>query len=329
MKAIVQDRYGPPDVLVLEEIDKPAVGDDDVLVRVHAAGVDQGVWHLMAGLPYLVRIMGFGLRAPKVRVRGMDFAGRVEAVGRSVTGPQPGDQVFGTCDGSFAEYACARENRLAPKPVNLSFEQAAAVPVSGCTALHGLRDRGEVRAGQRVLIVGAGGGVGTFAVQLAKAFGAHVTGVCSTAKTDLVRSIGADDVIDYTREDFADGRRRYDVILDTAGNRSLSHLRRALTPRGTLVIVGGERGGRWTGGFERQALRAPVLSMLVGQRLRSLISAERTEDLQVLRERIEAGEVTPVIDKTYPLSEVPAAIRYMRAGHTRGKVVIAVLTAER
>ena len=201
MRAIVQDRYGSADVLALREIDTPAVGVDDVLVRVHAAGVDQGVWHIMAGLPYLVRIMGYGLRAPKVSVRGTDVAGRVEAVGANVTRFQPGDEVFGSCDGSFAEYACARADRLAPKPASLSFEQAAAVPVSGCTALLGIRDKGEVRAGQRVLVIGAGGGVGTFAVQIAKAFGAEVTGVCSTSKTDLVRSIGAERVIDYTRED--------------------------------------------------------------------------------------------------------------------------------
>jgi NADPH:quinone reductase-like Zn-dependent oxidoreductase len=329
MRAIVQDRYGPPDVLALREIAEPVVGDRDVLVRVHAAGLDQGVWHVMAGLPYMVRVMGFGLRAPKVRVRGTEVAGRVEAIGGNVTRLQPGDEVFGTCDGSFAEYVCAREDKLARKPSNLSFEQAAAVPVSGCTALHGLRDKGELRAGQRVLIVGAGGGVGTFAVQLAKSFGADVTGVCSAAKADLVRSIGADDVIDYTREDFADGRRHYDLILDTAGNRSLSHLRRALTPRGTLVIVGGEGGGRWTGGFGRQIVRAPVVSIFVGQRLRPLVSVERTEDLELLRERIEAGQVTPVIDRTYPLDEVPAAIRYMREGRVGGKVVITVLPADR
>jgi NADPH:quinone reductase-like Zn-dependent oxidoreductase len=238
-KAIVQDRYGSPDVLELKEIERPSVGEQDVLVRVHAAGVEQGVWHLMAGLPYLVRVMGFGLRAPKIPVRGMDVAGVVEAVGGSVTGLRPGDEVFGTCDGSFAEYARTEEERLAPKPANLSFEQAAAVPISGCTALQGLRDSGELRAGQRALIVGAGGGVGTFAIQLARAFGAEVTGVCSTAKLDLVRSLGADAVIDYTREDFTEGGEQYDLILDTAGRRKLSDLRRALTRRGTLVIVGG------------------------------------------------------------------------------------------
>jgi NADPH:quinone reductase-like Zn-dependent oxidoreductase len=247
MKAIVQDTYGSPDVLQLREIDKPVVGDDNVLVRVHAAGVDQRVWHLMAGLPYLVRLAGVGLRAPKNPVRGVDVGGRVEAVGVNLIQFQPGDEVFGTCRGSFAEYACARADQLAPKPANLTFEQAAAVPVSGCTALQAVRDRGKIRPGQRVLIIGAGGGVGTFAVQLAKAFGAEVTGVSSTTKVELVRSIGADRVIDYTREDFADDRNCYDVILDIAGNRSLSHLRRALAPEGTLVLVGGEGGGRCRG----------------------------------------------------------------------------------
>jgi NADPH:quinone reductase-like Zn-dependent oxidoreductase len=324
MKAIVQDTYGSVDVLELRDVDKPVAGDDEVLVKVQAAGVDQGVWHLMEGLPYLVRLMGFGLRAPKVGIRGTEVAGRVEAVGANVTSFRPGDEVFGSCEGSFAEYASARADKLAPKPANLGFEQAAAVPVSACTALHGLRDSAQVRAGQRVLIIGAGGGVGTFGVQLAKAFGAEVTGVCSTAKTDLVRSIGADHVVDYTREDFAEGRQRYEVILDTAGNRSLSQLRRALTPRGTLVIVGGEGGGRWTGGFERQILRAPLLSLVVGQKLRPLMSTERREDLEVLKELIEAGKVTPVVDSTYPLSEVPEAIRHMREGRARGKVVITV-----
>ena len=327
MMAIVQDRYGPPDVLELREIDRPVAGPDDVLVRVCAAGVDQGVWHLMAGQPYLARLMGVGFRAPKVPVRGFEVAGRVEAAGGNAAGFQPGDEVFGSCEGgsgSFAEYACARVDRLAPKPANLGFEQAAAVPVSGVTALQALRDRAEVRAGQRVLVIGAGGGVGTFAVQLAKAFGAEVTGVCSAAKQELVRSLGADDAIDYTQEDFADGRDRWDVILDTAGNRSLSHLRRALTPHGTLVIVGGEGGGRWLGGFDRQAVRAPVLSLFVGQRLRSLIGAVRADDLQVLRELIEAGKVTPVVDRVYPLSEAADAVRYLRGGHASGKIVLSV-----
>lgn len=323
MKAIVQDTYGSPDVLELREIDKPMVGDDEVLVRVHAAGVDQGVWHLMAGLPYLVRIAGVGLRAPKNPVRGMDVAGRVEAVGENVTRFRPGDEVFGRCDGSFAEYACAQAERLAPKPANLSFEQAAAVPTSGFAALQAVRDQGKVRPGQRVLIIGAGGGVGTFAVQLTKAYGADLTGVCSTTKTDLVRSIGADHVIDYTREDFADDDVRYDVILDIAGNRSLSHLRRALAPEGTLVIVGGEGGGNWFGGIDRQ-LRALVLSRFASQKLGTWISTERKEDLEEVRELLEAGKVTPVVDRTFPLSEAPEAIRYMRNGHARGKVVITI-----
>ena len=323
MKAIVQDMYGSPDVLELREIDKPVVGGDEVLVRVHAAGVDQGVWHLTAGLPYLVRVAGVGLRAPKNPVRGVDVAGRVEAVGENVTRFGPGDEVFGTCRGSFAEYACAGADRLVPKPANLTFEQAAAVPVSGCTALQAVRDRGKVRPDQRVLIIGAGGGVGTFAVQLAKAFGAEVTGVCSTTKVELVRSIGADRVIDYTREDFADGRNRFDVILDIAGNRSLSHLRRALAPEGTLVIVGGEGGGRWLGGVDR-TLRALMLSPFARQKLGTWIATQPKEDLEALRELLEAGKVTPVVDRTFPLTEVPEAIRYLRDGRARGKVVITV-----
>jgi NADPH:quinone reductase-like Zn-dependent oxidoreductase len=248
----------------------------------------------------------------------------VEAVGNNATQVQPGAEVFGIGEGSFAEYVRARPDKLAPKPANLSFEQAAAVPISGLTALQALRDTGKLQPGQRVLIVGAAGGVGTFAVQLAKAFGAQVTGVASTTKVELVRSIGADEVIDYTREDFAGGGRRWDLIVDTAGRRSLSQLRRALTRRGTLVIVGGEGGGRWLGGFDRQILRAPLLSGLVRQRLRPLVAKERRADLLVLKELIEAGKVTPVIDRTYPLSEVPQAIRYLEQGHARGKVVITV-----
>ncbi len=322
MKAIVQDTYGSPDVLELRDIDKPVVGDDDVLVRVHAASVSIGDWHIMTGLPYLIR-MGSGLRGPKARVRGQDVAGRVEAVGKDVTRFQPGDEVFGTCDGSFAEYARARKDKVAPKPANLTFEQAAAVPTTGSTALQALRDVGRVQPGQKVLIIGAAGGVGSFAVQIAKAFGAHVTGVCSTTKVDLVRSIGADEVIDYTRDDFAETGERYDLILDIAGNRSVSHLRRALAPRGTLVIVGGEGGGRWFGGIDRQ-LRALVLSPFVGQRLGTFIAKQNGEDLVVLKELIEAGKVTPVIGKTYPLNEVPEAVRYLEEGHARGKVVITV-----
>jgi NADPH:quinone reductase-like Zn-dependent oxidoreductase len=325
MKAIVQDAYGSADVLELRDIPKPVPKDNEVLVRVHAAGLHRGDWHVMTGLPYLIRIVvpALGLRRPKVLVRGMDVAGTVAAVGEHVTRFQPGDAVFGWCDGSFAEYACAPEDHFAPKPANLSFEQAAAVPTSGFAALQGLRDMGEVQPGQKVLVIGAAGAVGLFAVQLAKAFGAQVTGVCSTAQVELVRSIGADEVIDYTRDDFADGTRHWDLILDTAGHRSLSQLRRALTPKGTLMIVGSEGRGRWLGGFDR-SLRAPVLSRFVGQRLRMLASKPRQEDLQTLRELIEAGKLTPVIDRTYPLREVPEAIRQLEAGHTRGKIVITV-----
>jgi len=323
MKAIVQDRYGSADVLELKEIDRPAVGNGDVLVKVHAAAAHQGDWHLMTGRPYLVRIMGFGLRRPKTTVRGMDVAGRVEAVGTSVTQFQPGDEVFGWCNGSFAEYACAPVSNFLPKPARLTFEQAAAVPISGMTALQAVRDTGQVRAGQKVLITGAAGGVGSFAVQIAKAFGAEVTGVCSTTKADLVRSIGADHVIDYTREDFTRGGQRYDVIVDTAGRRPLRHLRRALGPAGMLVLVGGEGGDRWLGGFDRQ-LRAVLLSPFVRQHLRMLVSVERQEDLAVLKEMIEARMVTPVIDRRYPLSETPEAIRYLAQGHAIGKTVINV-----
>ena len=332
MKAMTQDRYGSADVLALADIDRPAVGDDDVLIRVRAAGVGPDVWHLMTGRPYFVRLMGVGLRKPKARVVGRDVAGSVEAVGKDVTQFQPGDEVYGTCRGAFAEYACAAagskggvggDGVLALKPAKLTFEQAAGVPTSACSALQGLRDAGGIQAGQSVLIIGASGGVGTFAVQLARGFGAHVTGVCSTQKVDLVRSIGAEHVIDYTREDFADGARRYDLILDTAGRRSLSHLRRALTPRGTLVIVGGEGGGRLTGGFERQ-LRAVVLSPFLRQQLRSLTAVERREDLRFLKELIEAGKLTPVISRTYPLDEAPKALADADEGHGRGKNIITV-----
>jgi NADPH:quinone reductase-like Zn-dependent oxidoreductase len=323
MKAIVQDIYGTTDVLGLRDLDKPEIADDEVLVRVHAAGVDRGVWHVMTGLPYPIRLAGYGLRAPKTPVPGADVAGVVEAVGKDVTRFQPGDEVFGIGKGAFAEYARAREAKLAPKPANLTFEQAAVVAISGLPALQGLRDHGKVRPGQKVLIVGASGGVGTYAVQLAKAFGAEVTGVCSTTKVDVVRSLGADHVIDYTRADFAEGGQRYDVILDIGGNSSLSRLRRALTPRGTLVIVGGETGGRWLGGTDRQ-IRALMLSPFLGQKLGTFISKENHKDMLVLKELIEAGKVTPVIDRTYPLSDVPQAIRYVEEGHARGKVVITV-----
>jgi NADPH:quinone reductase-like Zn-dependent oxidoreductase len=323
MKAIIRDTYGSADILELREIDKPEIGDDEVLVRVHAAGVDQGVWHVMTGLPYPIRLAGYGLRAPKTPVLGADVAGVVEAVGNDVTRFQVGDEVFGIGKGSYAEYARAREDRLAPKPANLTLEQAAAVAISSLPALQGLRDHGRVESGQKVLIIGASGGVGTYAVQLAKAFGAEVTGVCSTTKVDVVRSIGADHVIDYMHEDFAAGEQRYDVILDIGGNSSLLRLRRALTPKGTLVIAGGEADGRWLGGSDRQ-VRALLLSPFVGQKLGTFVSRENHEDMIVLKELIEAEKVTPIIDRTYPLSDVPEAIRYMREGHARGKLVITV-----
>lgn len=326
MEAIVQARYGEADdVLGLEEIDKPEIADDEVLVRVHAAGVDRGVSHFMTGLPYPIRLAGYGLRAPKTGVRGREVAGCVEAVGKDVTTLQPGDEVFGIAEGSFAEYACARADKLAPRPDSLTFEQAA-VAVSALTALQGLRDHAQVQPGHKVLIIGASGGVGSFAVQIAKAFGAEVTGVCSTMKVDMVRSIGADHVIDYTRDDIAASGRRYDVILDTGGNRSLSRLRHALTPHGRLVIVGGETGGRWLAGSDRQ-LRAIALSPFVGQTLKTFICSENKEDLMVLKDLIESGQVTPAIDRSYPLREVPAAIRHMEEGRARGKAVIIVVTS--
>ena len=327
MRAITQDGYGGLDVLRLADLERPLPRDGEVLVRVQAAGLDRGVWHVMTGLPYLIRLVvpTLGLRGPKVPVRGMDLAGRVEAVGRDVTRFRPGDAVFGWSDtGSYAEYAAVPEDHLALRPTGVGFEQAGAVPISGLAALQGLRDVGQVRPGQRVLVIGAAGGVGSFAVQLAKAFGAHVTGVGSPTQLDLVRAIGADDVIDYTRQDVTDGTRHWDLILDSAGHRSLSRLRRALTPGGTLVIVGSEGRGRWMGGFDRQ-LRALVLSRFVGQRLRMLSSTPRQDDLQTLRELMEAGKVTPVIDRTYPLAEAPEAMRHLVEGRGgAGKVVITV-----
>nr|WP_225957115.1 NAD(P)-dependent alcohol dehydrogenase [Amycolatopsis lexingtonensis] len=305
-------------MLEFRDVGRPSPGAGEVLVRVHAAGVDPGVWHLTTGQPYLLRLLGFGFRRPKQPVRGLDFAGTVEETGDGVTRFRPGDEVFGIGKGSFAELAVAGQDLVAAKPTRLSFEQAAAVLVSGGTALQAVRDAGDVRPGQRVLVIGAAGGVGSFAVQLAKAFGAHVTGLCSTAKTDLVRALGADHVVDYTREDFA--AERYDLIVDTAGLRSLTRLRRALTPRGTLVIVGGE-GGRWFGGIQR-VLVAALLNPLVRHRLRGLVARERGADLETLRELIEAGKVTPVLDRTYPLADAAAAIGHLHAGRAAGKVVL-------
>ncbi|MGW3149687.1 NAD(P)-dependent alcohol dehydrogenase [Streptomyces sp. NPDC001177] len=325
MKSIVQDRYGPApeDVLRLAETDRPTIRRDEVLVKVHAASVDRGTWHVMAGLPYPIRLAGFGLRRPKYANPGRALAGTVQAVGADVTGVEPGDEVFGIGSSSFAEYARAHADKLAPKPTNLSFGQAAAVPISGLTALQAVRDQARVGPGQKVLIVGASGGVGTFAVQIAKAYGAEVTAVCSTSKTTLVSALGADQVIDYTRADVADGTIRYDVILDIAGNRRLSHLRRALAPRGRLVIVGSETDGRWLGGMDRQ-LRAQLLSPFIGQTLGTFIASENSQDLITIRELIESGKVTPAIDGTYPISDVSAAIHHMLNGRARGKLVISV-----
>ena len=325
MQAIVQRRYGatPEDVLRLEQIARPAMDDDEVLVRVRAAGVDRGTVHLMTGTPYLMRILGFGLRAPKNAVPGWAVAGTVEAVGKKVTGLEPGDEVFGTCRGSFAQYAAARAGWLAPKPASLTFEQAAAMLGSATTALQALRDKARLRPGQHVLIIGASGGVGTFAVQLAKAFGAEVTGACRTGKTDLVRALGADHVLDYTREDITAGRQRYDVIIDIGGNRPLAHLRRALTPKGTLVITGGENGDALLGGIGRN-LRAQLLSPFVSQKLTAFIARQRRADLVTVRDMAHSGAVTPAIDRSYPLSQAAAAVRYLADGHARGKVVIGI-----
>jgi NADPH:quinone reductase-like Zn-dependent oxidoreductase len=322
MRAIVQDQYGEtPDVLRLEEIDPPHIGEDDVLLRVRAASVHIGDWHVMTGLPYLLRVVGFGFRAPKVRVRGMDVSGTIEAVGENVTRFQVGNEVFGTSNGSFAEYAATPEDTLALKPTNLTFEQAAAVPTSAVAALQALRDAGGIKAGQQVLLVGASGGVGLFAVQIAKSFGAEVTGVCSTTNVDVVRSVGADHVIDYTQEDFTQSGQQYDLILVMGGNLSLSQLKRVLRPAGTLVPVGTEAGGRWVGG--KAWIQAMLLSRLK-RHLRPLASEPNQADLQFLTELLEAGKIRPVIDKTFRLSEVPEAIRYLTAGHPRGKIVITV-----
>jgi NADPH:quinone reductase-like Zn-dependent oxidoreductase len=283
--------------------------------------LDRGALHLMTGLPYLVRILGVGLRVPKTRVPGTNVAGYVDAIGKNVTRFHQGGEVYGTCKGSFAGYACAREEQLAPKPANLTFEQVAGVPHGGFAALQALRDHGKVEPGQTVLIVGASGAVGSMAVQLAKAFGAQVTGVCSTSKVDMVRALGADHVIDYTRDDFAEGD-RYDLVLDIGGNSSLSHLRHALTSQGTLVIVGGEGGGRWIG-MGRQ-FRAAMLSPVVGQRLRSFVAKENAQDLLVLNESIESGKITPIIGRTYPLSDAPDGVRDLETSRTPGRIIITV-----
>jgi NADPH:quinone reductase-like Zn-dependent oxidoreductase len=322
MRAIVQDTYGSADVLRIAQIPRPTVADNQILIRVHAAGLDRGTWHLMTGKPYLQRVV-LGFRGPRNPVPGRDVAGTVVAVGPAVTRFSVGDEVYGIGPGSFAEYTVARQDRLARKPANITFEQAAVVPVSAMTALRALSDVGHVATGQKVLVVGASGGVGSYAVQLAKAFGAEVTGVASTGKLDLVQALGADHVIDYTRENFADGTKRYDLILDIAGNPTLSRLRHALTPTGTAVIVGGEDGGNLSGGMNRQ-FRALALSPFIRQRLTMLTPKEHATVLERLTELIEAGQVTPSIDRTYPLERAPEAMRHLNAGRVRGKVAITI-----
>ncbi len=320
MKAIVYSNYGSPDVLKCEGIEKPTAGDDEVLIKVRAASVNPVDWHFMRGTPYFVRILA-GLRKPKITRLGVDVAGQVEAVGRNVTQFKPGDEVFGSCRGAFAEYACTSESALVTKPNNVTFEQAASVPVAAFTALQGLRDKGQIQPGQKVLINGAAGGVGTFAVQIAKWFGADVTGVCSTRNVDMVRSIGADRVIDYTREDFTKSGQRYDLIFDSVGNHSLLACRRVLNPKGIYIQVGGPS-GRWMIGPLARAITAPVLSRFVSQKLSMVLARSSKEDLTIMHDLLKAGKVTPVIDKRYTLSEVPQAIRYLEEGHARGKVVI-------
>jgi NADPH:quinone reductase-like Zn-dependent oxidoreductase len=326
MKAILRHRYGSPDVLELEDIARPVVDDDSVFVRVRAASVNAYDWHILRGRPYLVRMLT-GLRKPKSTRVGVDMAGLVEAVGKDVTQFRPGDEVFGHGGGAFAEYVCAGENNFVLKPANLTFEQAAAVPMAGTTALQALRDKGRIRPGQKVLINGAAGGVGTFAVQIAKSFGADVTGVCSTRNVEMVRSIGADHVIDYTREDFTRSGQRYDLMVDIAGSRSLSACRRVLSPDGSLVSVGAAGGPDEQPGSVQVLvgmLEVLLVSRFTSQRLPPFLAKFRKEDLTVLKELIEAGKVTPVIDRPYPLREVPDAIRHLETGHARGKVVITV-----
>ena len=314
MKAIVQDRYGSLEVLRLTDIDPPVAKDDEVLLRVRAAAVNPADWLTMRGKPLPLRLVS-GLLRPKEKIRGTDVAGQVEAVGKDVTRWKPGDEVFGWCEGAFAEKVCAAEGNFVSKPKDLTFEQAASVTMAGLTALHAMRDHGKVQPGQKVLINGASGGIGTFAVQIAKAYGADVTGVCSTGNVELVRSLGSDQVIDYTREDFTRSGQRYDLILDTAGNRSLSDLRRALTPRGTFLSNSDK-------GFLRRMIGMLVLSPFVRQRLRTFLMMPKHEDLVAMKELIETGKVTPVVGKTYPLSEAVEAMGHLGGGHARGKVVV-------
>ncbi len=319
MKAIVYHDYGSPDVLQLEETEDPIAGDNEVLIKVRAASVNPLDWHFMRGTPYIVRTVA-GLRKPKLNRLGVDVAGLVEAVGTNATQLKPGDEVFGTCRGAFAEYVCASESKLSIKPNNVTFEQAAAVPIAAFTALQGLRDKGKIQRGQKVLINGAAGGVGTFAVQIAKSFGAEVTGVCSTRNVELVRSIGADQVIDYTQEDFTKSEKRYDLILDTVGNHSISARRRVLNPNGICVMAGGPS-GRWKMGLA-QSIKALVMSWFLNRKQVGFIAKSSKADLTTMHNLIETEKVIPVIDRRYTLSQLPEAIRYLEEGHARGKVVI-------
>jgi len=323
MRAAIYTQYGPPDVVRVLDVDTPVPRDAEVLIRIRAAAVNPLDWHFLRGTPRVARV-AFGLAGPKNPRLGVDVAGQVEAVGRSVTRFKPGDAVFGVCKGAFAEYTCADESKLVTKPDRISFEQAAGVPIAALTALQGLRDHGRLQPGQKVLINGAAGGVGTFAVQIAKAFGAEVTGVCSTRNVDLVRSIGADHVIDYTRHDFASSGRSFDLFFDCVGNRSVSACRRVLSPRGTYVAIGG--GGTDTSSFTLvfDAVGQMVTSWFVSQKLVGFVAKTRQEDLVTLQGLIASGTVTPVIDRCFPLSELPDAIRYLEAGHARGKVIITV-----
>lgn len=321
MTAIINRDYGPPDRLELTQINKPAVGDDDVLVAVRAVSLNPYDGHLMRGEPYIVRLGG-GLRRPNDPRVGVDMAGQVVAVGKNVTQFRPGDAVFGGCGGAFAEYACGSADRFAPLPANISFAQAAALPMAGFTALQALRDSGQLAARQRVLINGAAGGVGTLAVQLAKAFGAQVTGVCSTGSVELVRSLGADHVVDYTREDFARRDQRYDLVLDLAANRSLADYRRVLASQGTLVLIGAPH-GRWLGAAARW-LKGLALSRVVSQRLVPFMAQQRKADLEMLKELVEAGTLMPVIDRVHPWSEAAEAFRYLETGRAHGKIVLTV-----
>lgn len=325
MRAVLQDEYGSAgEVLRVErEEPPPEIGDGEVLVKVHSAGVDRGVWHLIAGLPYIVRLAGYGIRRPKQRIPGFDFSGRVERVGPGVESVEPGDEVFGIAEGAFAEYACAPEGKVVPAPETIGPEQAAAVPISGLTALQAIRQQANVKAGDSVLVIGASGGVGTFATQIAKALDAEVTGVCSTDKVEMVRGLGADRVIDYRREELGQGGEHYDAVLDIGGNRPLRQLRRLLKPKGTLVIVGGEGGGKLVGGTDRQ-LRAMLLSPFVSQKLRAFVSSESGVDIAALRELIDSGRLRPVMDRTFPLEQAAEAIEYLEQGKAAGKIVLTV-----